>query len=58
MTNDIQILTQLHYLREIPSVQREPLEPIFKDVSDVAESTLPDGEHVGDDPVSYKENQW
>lgn len=52
LQNDIQILTQLHYLRKIPSVQWKPLKSIFEDISDMTESILPDGQHVSNDPVN------
>lgn len=56
-TNAIQILTQLYYLREVPSIQWKPLESIFKDVSDMTKSILPYGEHVCDDPVDCKKEK-
>lgn len=55
--NAIQILTQLYYLREVPPVQRKPLESVFEDVSDMAKGILAYGEHVCDDPVNWKEEK-
>lgn len=58
LQNDIQILTQLYYLREIPSVKWKPPKSIFKNIPDMTEGTLPGGEHVSYDPINYKEGHW
>ena len=43
------------YLRKITPIQREPFEPIFQHVAHMAESILPDGQDIGNDPVNCED---